>query len=72
METKTYVIAIKSDREKVVGNDWLVKLHDVAGLKVQGGTSEQVRVIADQNAIRRVRQLLDDNFIIEQELFRKF
>lgn len=71
METKTYVIAIKSDRENLVGNDWLLRLRDVAGLQVEVGTSDQVRVIADQNAIRRVRQLLDDNFIIEQELFRK-
>jgi len=67
MASKNYIIAVKSDHP---GGDWLKKISSVEGVQLEGGTSDQVRVKADPAAMQKVRQLLDDNFIIEEEMLR--
>ena len=70
MRNKIYVIAIKSEKENEVQQDWVDRVRDFSGVEIQGGTSDQVTVLANEESIKRLARQLGDDFFIEEEMMR--
>jgi hypothetical protein len=70
MRNRTYIIAVKSDKENKVQYDWIHQIREFSGVELQEGTSDQVTVLADEEAIRRLAGKLGNDFIIEEEVMR--
>jgi hypothetical protein len=66
---KIYVIAIKSEKENEV-QDWVDQIRDFSGVEIQGATSDQVTVLANEDSIKRLVRELGDDFLIEEEMMR--
>jgi hypothetical protein len=70
MRDKIYIIAVRSEKENEVQQDWIDRIRDFSGVEVQGGTSDQVTVLANEEAISRMRRELGNQFFIEEEVTR--
>ena len=70
MRNKTYVIAVKSEKENEVQQDWVDQIRDFSGVEIQGSTSDQVTVLASEDSIKRLARKLGDDFFIEEVMIR--
>ena len=70
MRNKTYVIAVKSEKENEVQQDWVDQIRDFSGVEIQGSTSDQITVLANEDSIKRLARKLGDDFFIEEEMMR--
>jgi hypothetical protein len=70
MRNKSYVIAIKSEKENEVQQDWVDQIRAFSGVEIQGATSDQVTVLANEDSIKRLAGELGDDFLIEEGIMR--
>lgn len=70
MRQKTYIVAVKSEKEDEVSPDWVEQLRELSGVQVRGGTRDQVRILADEEGIEHVRRALGGYYLIEEEVSR--
>jgi len=70
MSNKIYVIAVKSEKENEVQQDWVDQIREFSGVEIQGGTSDQVTVLANEESIKRLARKLGNDFFIEEEMMR--
>jgi hypothetical protein len=70
MRNRTYIIAVKSEKENEVQYDWIHQIREFSGVELQEGTYDQVTVLANEEAIRRLARKLGNDFIIEEEVMR--
>jgi len=70
MRNKSYVIAIKSEKENEVQQDWVDQIRAFSGVEIQGATSDQVTVLANEDSIKRLAGELGDDFLIEEGMMR--
>ena len=70
MQPKTYIVAVKSLRANSVSPDWVDQLRGMKDVNVRGGTRDQAVVVADPQAIDRVRAKLGRDFLIEEQTTR--
>jgi hypothetical protein len=72
MEPKVYIVAVKGDSEDSVPPDWVDQLRAISGVQVRAGTRDQAVVLADKGALARLRAMLGNNFLIEEQTTRSF
>jgi hypothetical protein len=70
MRNKSYVIAIRSEKENEVQQDWVDQIRAFSGVEIQGATSDQVTVLANEDSIKRLAGELGDDFLIEEGIMR--
>ena len=70
MRNKSYVIAIRSEKENEVQQDWVDQIRAFSGVEIQGATSDQVTVLANEDSIKRLAGELGDDFLIEEGMMR--
>ena len=70
MQNKIYLIAVKSDKENEVQEDWMDQIRDFSGVELRESTPDQVTVLATEQAIRQLARKLGNDFLIEEEVTR--
>lgn len=70
MKNKIYLIAIKSEKENEVQDDWVAQIREFSGIELQESTPDQVTVLANEQTIKQLARQLGDDFLIEEEVIR--
>jgi len=53
-----------------VQQDWVDQIRAFSGVEIQGATSDQVTVLANEDSIKRLAGELGDDFLIEEGIMR--
>ena len=70
MGIRNYVVALRSEKVGKISPQWAGLLNAIPGVEVQAATADQARILTDENGIRKVRLMLDADFLIEEEVLR--
>jgi hypothetical protein len=70
METKSYLVALRSEKIGKISPGWAGQLGAIPGVEVQGATADQARILTDESGIKKVRSMLNADFLIEEEVRR--
>jgi hypothetical protein len=70
MGTRSYVVALQSEKIGKISPEWTGQLGAIPGVEVQGATADQARILTDESGIKKVRSMLNADVLIEEEVLR--
>lgn len=66
MSKQAYIVRIRREKLPTAPPDWLQKLSAIPGVEVVGSYQQQAQILANTEAIERVRSELQDVALIEE------
>jgi hypothetical protein len=70
MKNRIYLIAVKSEKENEVQDDWIDQIREFSGVELQESNPDQVTVVANKQTIKQLARKLGNDFLIEEEVTR--
>lgn len=70
MSKQAYIVRIRRDKLSATPTDWLQKVKNTPGVEVVGSYGHQAHILADDEAIGRVRSQFENVAFIEESTTR--